>query len=192
MPSAFYISAFLISSLYSDQSDGLDTCHMNATMAFTQISFISTTRCATYTPKASQTPCRALRLLKAPLFATPPFAKFFLEFGSILHDPAVNGGMVDSDSASVTALIDRIVERCEVIKIEGDSFRQKRFLERQIKKTKKPSKAAAPQAQPKGTEPVLPKYTGGFCSRLRTEFQKASRICRGCLDAVRLTMKYSW
>jgi DNA replication protein DnaC len=61
------------------------------------------------------------------------------------------------NAASVTALIDRIVERCEVIKIEGDSFRQKRFLERQKKKTKKPSKAAAPQAQPKGTEPVLPK-----------------------------------
>ncbi|MEI7591188.1 MAG: hypothetical protein WCJ49_07780, partial [Deltaproteobacteria bacterium] len=34
---------------------GLDTCRVNAAMAFRQISFISTTRCATYTPKASRT-----------------------------------------------------------------------------------------------------------------------------------------
>jgi DNA replication protein DnaC len=62
------------------------------------------------------------------------------------------------NAASVTALIDRIIERCEVIQIEGESFRQKRFQERlQVKKTKKPGKAPTSQAQSKTDEPVLPK-----------------------------------
>jgi DNA replication protein DnaC len=61
------------------------------------------------------------------------------------------------NAASVTALIDRIIERCEVIQIEGESFRQKRFQERQVKKTKKPGKTPTNQAQAKTIEPSLPK-----------------------------------
>ena len=61
------------------------------------------------------------------------------------------------NAASVTALIDRIIERCEVIQIEGESFRQNRFQERQVKKTKKPGKTPTNQAQSKTDEPVLPK-----------------------------------
>lgn len=40
------------------------------------------------------------------------------------------------NAASVTALIDRLVERCEIVKIEGPSFRERRFKERQQHKVK--------------------------------------------------------
>lgn len=38
------------------------------------------------------------------------------------------------NAACVTALIDRLIERCEVCKIEGDSFRAKRFQERETER----------------------------------------------------------
>lgn len=38
------------------------------------------------------------------------------------------------NAACVTALIDRLIERCEVCKIEGDSFRAKRFQEREAER----------------------------------------------------------
>jgi len=42
------------------------------------------------------------------------------------------------NAACVTALVDRLIERCEVCKIEGTSFRAKRFQEREAeRKTKK-------------------------------------------------------
>ena len=34
------------------------------------------------------------------------------------------------NAASVTALVDRVIERCEVVHIEGESYRGKRFAER--------------------------------------------------------------
>lgn len=61
------------------------------------------------------------------------------------------------NAASVTALIDRIIERCEVVQIEGESFRQKRFQERQVKKAKKPGKIPVSQAQSQNAESVPPK-----------------------------------
>lgn len=38
------------------------------------------------------------------------------------------------NAASVTALVDRLIERCEVAKIEGASYRAKKFKEREIQR----------------------------------------------------------
>lgn len=40
-------------------------------------------------------------------------------------------GPLFPNAASVTALIDRLIERCDVLQIEADSYRTKRFKERQ-------------------------------------------------------------
>jgi DNA replication protein DnaC len=50
-------------------------------------------------------------------------------------------GSVFPNAASVTALIDRLVERCEIIMLEGDSYRGKKFLESQQRKKQKRSKS---------------------------------------------------
>jgi DNA replication protein DnaC len=46
------------------------------------------------------------------------------------------------NAASVTALIDRIIERCEVIHIEGASYRGKRFEERTEQRKRQRTRAA--------------------------------------------------
>jgi DNA replication protein DnaC len=48
--------------------------------------------------------------------------------------PFAEWSSVVPNAACVTALVDRLIERCEVCKIEGDSFRGRRFQEREAKR----------------------------------------------------------
>ena len=48
------------------------------------------------------------------------------------------------NAASVTALVDRLIERCEVSKIDGDSYRAKRFKEREITRVKNRKSIGSP------------------------------------------------
>jgi DNA replication protein DnaC len=48
--------------------------------------------------------------------------------------PFSEWGHLFPNAASVTALIDRLVDRCDVVEIDGPSYREKRFKERLAKK----------------------------------------------------------
>ena len=48
--------------------------------------------------------------------------------------PFSEWGQLFPNAASVTALIDRLVDRCDVVEIDGSSYREKRFKERLAKK----------------------------------------------------------
>lgn len=45
-------------------------------------------------------------------------------------------GELFPNAASVSALIDRLIERCEIVQIDGDTYRGKRYQDRKAKKTK--------------------------------------------------------
>lgn len=47
------------------------------------------------------------------------------------------------NAASVTALVDRVIERCEVVHIEGESYRGKRFAERMASRAQRQKKTKA-------------------------------------------------
>lgn len=51
--------------------------------------------------------------------------------------PFVEWPTVFPNANSVSALVDRLVERCEICKIEGSSYRAKRFQEREAERQKK-------------------------------------------------------
>jgi DNA replication protein DnaC len=51
------------------------------------------------------------------------------------------------NAASVTALVDRLTENCEVVQIKGNSYRGKRALERTTAKKNK-----QPERRPKGQQ----------------------------------------
>ena len=71
------------------------------------------------------------------------FAQLSIKTGSAINRAFADWGEVFPNAACVVSLIDRLMHRAEVVRIDGDSYRAKEAEERQAQRTAERAKAAA-------------------------------------------------
>lgn len=76
------------------------------------------------------------------------FAQLSVKTGSALNRAFAEWGEVFPNAACVVSLVDRLMHRAEVVRIEGESYRAKEAQERLAARTKQ--RAAKPTAAHKG------------------------------------------